>query len=63
MRSVVDLSSACLETDPFPFAVVSEALRNDVEQVALSWFEQAAPWNLTEESFYSQYEFDMRKVE
>lgn len=63
MRPVVDLSSACLETDPFPFAVVSKALCNDVEQDALSWFERAAPWNLTEESFYSQYEFDMRNVE
>ena len=63
MRPVVDLSSARLETDPFPFSVVPEALCNDVEQAALSWFERAAPWNLTEESFYSQYEFDMRDVE
>ena len=63
MRPVVDLSSARLETDPFPFSVVPEALCNDVEQATLSWFERAAPWNLTEESFYSQYEFDMRDVE
>ena len=63
MRPVVDLSSARLETDPFPFSVVPEALCNDVEQATLSWFECAAPWNLTEESFYSQYEFDMRNVE
>ncbi len=63
MRPVVDLSSARLETDPFPFSVVQEALCNDVERATLSWFERAAPWNLTEESFYSQYEFDMRDVE
>ena len=34
-----------------------------VEQATLSWFERAAPWSLTEELFYSQHEFDMRKVE
>ncbi len=63
MRPVVDLSSARLETDPFPFAVVPDALCGDVEQAALSWFDHAAPWHLTEESFYSQHEFDMRDVE
>ena len=63
MRPVVDLSSARLETDPFPFSVVPEALCNDVEQATLSWFERSAPWNLTEESFYSQHEFDMRDKE
>ena len=63
MRPVVDLSSARLETDPFPFSVVPKVLRNDVEQATLSWFERAAPWNLTEESFYSQHEFDMRNIE
>ena len=63
MRLVVDLSSACLETDPFPFSVVPDALCDDIEQATLVWFEQAAPWRLTEESFYSQHEFDMRDVE
>ncbi len=63
MRPVVDLSSARLETDPFPFAVVPDALCGDVEQAALTWFDHAAPWHLTEESFYSQHEFDMRDVE
>ena len=63
MRPVVDLSSACIETDPFPFSVVPNALCEDIEQAALSWFEQAAPWRLTEASFYSQYEFDMRNLE
>ena len=63
MRPVVDLSSARLEMDPFPFSVLPEALCTEVEQSTLSWFERAAPWNLTEESFYSQHEFDMRDVE
>ena len=63
MRPVVDLSSARLEMDPFPFSVLPEALCTKVEQPTLSWFERAAPWNLTEESFYSQHEFDMRDVE
>ena len=63
MRPVVDLSSARLETDPFPFSVVPEALCNRVEQSTLSWFECGAPWHLTEESFYSQHEFDMRDIE
>ena len=63
MRPVIDLSSARLETDPYPFAVVSDALCSAAEPTTLSWFEQAAPWNLTEESFYSQHEFDMRGVE
>ena len=63
MRPVVDLSSARLEMDPFPFSVVPEALCDSVEQATLSWFKRTAPWNLTEESFYSQYEFDMRDVE
>ena len=63
MRPVVDLSSARLEMEPFPFSVLPEALCTEVEQSTLSWFECAAPWNLTEESFYSQHEFDMRAVE
>ena len=63
MRPVVDLSSARLEMDPFPFSVVPNALCDDIEPAALSWFEQAAPWRLTEESFYSQHEFDMRAAE
>ena len=58
----VDLSSARLEMDPFPFSVVPDALCDGIEQATLSWFEQAAPWRLTEESFYSQHEFDMRDV-
>ena len=63
MRPVLDLSSARLETEPYPFSVVSGALCGAAEQTTLSWFEQAAPWNLTEESFYTQHEFDMRRVE
>ena len=63
MRPVVDLSSARLETEPFPFSVVPNALCGGMEQATLSWFEQAAPWSLTEESFYSQHEFDMRDIE
>ena len=63
MRPVIDLSSARLETDPFLFSVAQEALCDGVEQSTLSWFERVAPWSLTEESFYSQHEFDMRKVE
>ena len=63
MRPVVDLSSARLEADPFPFSVVPEALCNGVEQATLLWFECGAPWHLTEESFYSQHEFDMRDIE
>lgn len=62
MRPVVDLSSARLEMDPFPFSVVPDALCDGVERATLSWFERAAPWSLTEESFYSQHEFDMRDV-
>jgi len=62
MRLVVDLSSARLEMDPFPFSVVPDALCDGVERATLSWFERAAPWSLTEESFYSQHEFDMRDV-
>ena len=63
MRRAVDLSGVHLETDPFPFSVLPEALSAEVEQGTLSWFERAAPWSLTEESFYSQHEFDMRDVE
>ena len=63
MRAVVDLSSARLEADPFAFSVVSDALCSGIEQATLSWFERAAPWTLTEESFYSQHEFDMRGIE
>ena len=63
MRPVIDLSSARLETDPYPFSVAPNALCADVERATLSWFEQAARWDLTEESFYSQHEFDMHGVE
>jgi Rps23 Pro-64 3,4-dihydroxylase Tpa1-like proline 4-hydroxylase len=63
MRSIVDLSGARLEMDPFPFSVVPDALCDGMEQAALSWFERPAPWRLTDESFYSQHEFDMRDVD
>ena len=63
MRSVIDLSSARLETEPFRFSVVPNALCDGTEPATLSWFEQAAPWSLTEASFYSQHEFDMRDIE
>ena len=63
MRPVLDLSSVRLETDPYPFSVVPGALCANAERTTLSWFEQTAPWDLTEESFYSQHEFDMRGVE
>ena len=63
MRSVVDLSGVRLETDPFPFAVVHDVLCDDIEQATLSWFDRAAPWSLTEASFYSQHEFDMGDIE
>ena len=63
MLPVLDLSSARLEMDPFPFVVMRNALCGGVEQATLSWFEHAAPWRLTEELFYSQHEFDMRDVE
>ena len=63
MRPVIDLSSARFESDPFPFSVVPDALCDGIEQATLLWFEQAAPWAHTEESFYSQHEFDMRAVE
>ena len=63
MRPIVDLTGARVEMAPFPFSVVPDALCDGTEQATLSWFEQAAPWRLTEESFYSQHEFDMRDVE
>ena len=63
MRPVIDLSNARVETDPFPFSVVPDALCERMEQATLSWFEETAPWRLTEESFYSQHEFDMRDIE
>lgn len=63
MLPFVNLSSVRLEMDPFPFSVLPEALCPEVEQATLSWFERAAPWRLTEESFYSQHEFDMRDVD
>lgn len=63
MRPIVDLTGARVEMDPFPFSVVPDALCDGTEQATLSWFEQAAPWRLTEESFYSQYEFDIRDVD
>ncbi len=63
MRPIIDLSTARLEKDPFPFSVVPDVLCDGIEQAALLWFEQAAPWRLTNESFYSQHEFDMRDAE
>ena len=42
MRPVVDLSRARLESDPFPFSVVPDALCDSVEQATLLWFEREA---------------------
>ena len=45
--------------DPFPHMRVPAILRHEDADRVLCWLREAAPWTLTVESFYEQYEFSL----
>jgi Rps23 Pro-64 3,4-dihydroxylase Tpa1-like proline 4-hydroxylase len=59
---IIDFSAAAVSTDPFPFFVEAQALREDIADAALRWCENFAPWSLTVADFYEQYELDLGDV-
>lgn len=53
----INLSACEAESVPFPHFYCSSVLKNGVENQLYEWFEHTDEWNLTEEDFYTQYEF------
>ncbi len=62
MQAVMSLSPAALFDRPYPHVVVPEALDDHLAGSLLAWLEQEAPWRLTREAFYEQYEFSLHDV-
>jgi Rps23 Pro-64 3,4-dihydroxylase Tpa1-like proline 4-hydroxylase len=44
---------------PFPYFVAEQCLSPQVSDALLGWFESEAPWTLTRQDFYEQYEFSL----
>jgi|SRR5664280_499818 len=51
------LKGRSLETRPFRYATMLRCLSPDLGDGLLAWFENDAPWRLTQTDFYEQYEF------
>jgi hypothetical protein len=63
MHDVVSLLPSARFDQPYPHLVVPEALPAPLADPFLAWLEIAAPWKLTRETFYEQYEFSLLDVE
>jgi Rps23 Pro-64 3,4-dihydroxylase Tpa1-like proline 4-hydroxylase len=59
----VDLSSFHAEYSPFPHLSCTEVLKDNLETKLYFWFKHTDKWDLTEEEFYTQYEFVLTKAE
>lgn len=61
--SCIDLFAFRAEYSPFPHLSCSSVLRDNIESKLYSWFELTDKWGLTEEEFYTQYEFVLTPAE
>jgi Rps23 Pro-64 3,4-dihydroxylase Tpa1-like proline 4-hydroxylase len=61
--SSLGLSSVEIFSTPFDFFVAPQALKDDLSERVLEWFETKAPWTLVETDFYEQYEFSLWDVD
>lgn len=59
---IVADSPIAARSAPFPHAVVHRLLASSLAERVLEWFEHEAPWRLRVESFYEQYELNLRQV-
>ena len=55
----MNIDSATLNHSPFKHFSISEAIDLETQNQYLAWFEENAPWQLTETEFYEQYEFSL----
>lgn len=55
--SCINLSPCETEAVPFPHLCCSSVLESSIENELYDWFEHTNEWSLTEEDFYTQYEF------
>ena len=58
-----EIAEGSFHDHPFPYFVTGQALTNEASNLLLDWFERDAPWQLVEEEFYEQYEFNLRESE
>jgi hypothetical protein len=63
VQNVVSLSPGTRFEQPYPHLVVPEAMPALLAEALLAWLETAAPWQLTRETFYEQYEFSLLHVD
>ncbi len=57
-----DISAAARRTHPFPCFTVASVLSTSCEALLLDWLETEAPWRISRQDFYEQYEFDFRDI-
>jgi Rps23 Pro-64 3,4-dihydroxylase Tpa1-like proline 4-hydroxylase len=57
INSNFELADVTRVHSPFNYLITPKALRPDLAESLLSWFETSAPWFLVETDFYEQYEF------
>lgn len=55
--SCINLSPCETEAVPFPHLYCYSVLESSIENELYDWFEHTNEWSLTEEDFYTQYEF------
>jgi Rps23 Pro-64 3,4-dihydroxylase Tpa1-like proline 4-hydroxylase len=54
-----NLTSAVLETDPFPHFSAESVLSDKLKSDLFDWFQHTNEWKLVEMAFYEQYEFSL----
>ncbi len=61
--SSLNFAGAMYEALPFPHLSVGIIISKQLEGDLLGWFETQAPWKISVQDFYEQYEFSFKDVE
>ncbi len=59
----LNLSPCRVEASPFSHLSCTSVLQEEVAKELYQWFEKTNLWNLTEEDFYTQYEFVLTEAD
>jgi Rps23 Pro-64 3,4-dihydroxylase Tpa1-like proline 4-hydroxylase len=59
----INFDSITVSQKPFSHFHIPFAISESLAEATLKWFENDAPWNLTETNFYKQYEFSFMNSE
>ena len=62
LSSSINLSASKIASLPFPHLSCASVLNEGLESDLHNWFEHTGNWGLTEEEFYTQYEFVLSKT-